>query len=1008
MSITELKPRTQRLLDGHVDGLVGMGLRGWAIDPQRPNAALTVELLCDDQVVGSAQADLFRDDLLLAGKGTGRCAFDLALPETVFDGKPHLLSARVLGATQPLPGAVQALEVNPETGFVINLPSVTCHPTLGMRRTSAPPAPLMFQVVQLDAVRGVAGLLLCNQMVEPLPAVAVRLSGCCVGLAELSPTDSFKREGAAAADACRLYRFRLPADQLRILRDANGPPRAPSLRAELSLSWGLEGPSFHDPLPLPEQAATLLKDVAEQQAESRLDLEFYRTCYRDLAELPDAELRRHFAQFGFFEGRRPNLDSLLADHGVTLASLPQDFDWRCYLALNPDLPNAGIEDRYKAVLHYLESGRAESRTYQIDADFYAERHLGAKLDPEPERLEAMRQEAVEHWLRVGRARSLAHSFEDAMRARGIAMAGLLTRADLADVRAAHRHLGGGQFWRMLERIVSQNPPHIVQLFADDAPRSVRFYLELGKFYERSGDDARAREIYLGVEKLGASEVALEHLGNISIRAGKWTAAVQYLERSRAHQSHSPWTYLNLMQCYAAMQRHDLALERSCEMVRRHGDASDAEHRHHRAIHEYWSAQTPAMEAMASLDERVALCTEVQRVADDVLRGFEVLYSRGDHPRPANPSARCRRVLVVADQFIPQCVRYRVNQKLEQGALVNVQMTLIDWTKAGEDKAAAAVALHDVVIFYRTPGLPDVLKLMTLARQLGKPTFFEIDDLLFSQSYPQDLASYNGSIAPSEYAGLVMGMSLYRVAAAQCDFGLASTPELRRRLAPLVRSGRCHLHRNALDSHSPFLEPLNDPEHPSGLTLFYGSGTKAHKLEFMQELLPAMIDLLEEYPELNIRLMGHFDLPGDLMARFDDRLQVMPFSEQLALYHAQLAGADIAVSILADDEINDCKSEIKWLEAACFGVPMVVSPTRTHIELDGNESLMLMARGTTQWRSQLARLMHDPALRRRLGRASQQYAVEQYGLEKLGANMLEWLNDAINYTQPAAVIDRKEA
>lgn len=46
--------------------------------------------------------------------------------------------------------------------------------------------------------------------------------------------------------------------------------------------------------------------------------------------------------------------------------LPSDFNWHNYLILNPDLVQAGINDESQACLHYIYSGKKESRFYVIN------------------------------------------------------------------------------------------------------------------------------------------------------------------------------------------------------------------------------------------------------------------------------------------------------------------------------------------------------------------------------------------------------------------------------------------------------------------------------------------------------------------------------------------------------------------------------------------------------------------------------------------------------------------
>jgi hypothetical protein len=89
------------MLRGHIDSLTPSGLvEGWAYDETRLLAPLAVAVLtAKGEEIASGYADLFRDDLALAGAAYGWCAFRLGLsvsPETAA-GHPLRL---VEGATR--------------------------------------------------------------------------------------------------------------------------------------------------------------------------------------------------------------------------------------------------------------------------------------------------------------------------------------------------------------------------------------------------------------------------------------------------------------------------------------------------------------------------------------------------------------------------------------------------------------------------------------------------------------------------------------------------------------------------------------------------------------------------------------------------------------------------------------------------------------------------------------------------------------------------------------------
>jgi hypothetical protein len=103
--------------EGFIDEVSCQIVRGWAWDPSRPDAALTIELYDGDRLLKSVVADQLRPDLLDGGKGNGRHVFREAAPIELRDGKPHTLRAVIKGTSY---------ELKPSAGTSA---SVTCAPS---------------------------------------------------------------------------------------------------------------------------------------------------------------------------------------------------------------------------------------------------------------------------------------------------------------------------------------------------------------------------------------------------------------------------------------------------------------------------------------------------------------------------------------------------------------------------------------------------------------------------------------------------------------------------------------------------------------------------------------------------------------------------------------------------------------------------------------------------------------------------------------------------------------
>ncbi|MFL6262891.1 MAG: hypothetical protein ACJ76Y_24600 [Thermoanaerobaculia bacterium] len=68
--------------------------RGWAWDPMFPKTPTSVEVLVDGVYKQTIPANVFRQDLVTAGRGDGRHGFSWPIPATLKDGKKHRITVR--------------------------------------------------------------------------------------------------------------------------------------------------------------------------------------------------------------------------------------------------------------------------------------------------------------------------------------------------------------------------------------------------------------------------------------------------------------------------------------------------------------------------------------------------------------------------------------------------------------------------------------------------------------------------------------------------------------------------------------------------------------------------------------------------------------------------------------------------------------------------------------------------------------------------------------------------
>jgi hypothetical protein len=122
------------MIFGNFDGVVGLFAVGWAWDELAPADAQYVRILADRRPIGIVRADLLRGDLIAAGIGNGRHAFQYLLPPGLLDGREHAIEAVIVGTGAELHGSpVQFAGSSGEISYV-NLR----HPQAGAEPLESP------------------------------------------------------------------------------------------------------------------------------------------------------------------------------------------------------------------------------------------------------------------------------------------------------------------------------------------------------------------------------------------------------------------------------------------------------------------------------------------------------------------------------------------------------------------------------------------------------------------------------------------------------------------------------------------------------------------------------------------------------------------------------------------------------------------------------------------------------------------------------------------------------
>lgn len=372
------------------------------------------------------------------------------------------------------------------------------------------------------------------------------------------------------------------------------------------------------------------------------------------------------------------------------------------------------------------------------------------------------------------------------------------------------------------------------------------------------------------------------------------------------------------------------------------------------------------------------------------------------PRPAFPpiSEAGRRawptsVVILASEQIPQCYRYRVQQKIDIAHELGVPFFVAD----PRDVVAArsALQLGSISIIYRW-GISDaIVDLVTEAQRLGQAVIYETDDLV----HRTDVVAANPNLAtlPTDVRdGVIAGAEPYLAAMRLADHVLASTQPLADDMATEV-PGHSFVVENGLDDRI-----LNRvaalPEDPAyqrwqrevgrDLVISYGSGSRAHDLD-LAVAAPGIAAAMAKLPRLRVKLIGPLAIPNELRP-YLDRVSQLP-ELTFDRYILELATSHITIAPLLPEPFNEFKSHVKYLEAGAVKVPLIASPT-VYANYVLPDETAILAVTNDDWERAIIDLAENPMRRTDLAAAAANH-VQQWRLSERPAEQFRQLISALS-------------
>jgi glycosyltransferase involved in cell wall biosynthesis len=275
-----------------------------------------------------------------------------------------------------------------------------------------------------------------------------------------------------------------------------------------------------------------------------------------------------------------------------------------------------------------------------------------------------------------------------------------------------------------------------------------------------------------------------------------------------------------------------------------------------------------------------------------------------------------------------------------------------------------------VVVIQQPSGQKWLKLIRLLQAQGIKVIYEVDDYLHGvgKQKGHDFAKHYSKRA---LHGLELCMRV-------CDAMIVSTDYLARRYKKFNRN--VFVCRNGLDIAR---YELTRPERP---TVNIGwAGATGHRETLVRWMNEVVLPVLSTHPETCFVSIGDPGIAQALQSIVGDRALGLPFMP-LENYPAAMATMDIALGPVGEGNWYRAKSDLRWLEAAALGVPIIADASLYSEIEDGRTGWKVT--DTTQARQRLVEAVEDEKLRRRVGDHARAYVRHR---RDAATASLQWLD-----------------
>jgi len=302
----------------------------------------------------------------------------------------------------------------------------------------------------------------------------------------------------------------------------------------------------------------------------------------------------------------------------------------------------------------------------------------------------------------------------------------------------------------------------------------------------------------------------------------------------------------------------------------------------------------------------------------------------------------------------------------------------------------------LIIMARLKWEHSIDNLVMQARALGIPVLFEVDDLVCNIKYLKLVTNtlnvhFGGEI---DYNFWFSDFARMEYTASLADGFITTNDYLGNKLTE--RFGKAYqVIPNSLNSEQLLVSESCSKrkvyaKKQKPFTIGYFSGTPSHINDFKM-IYQEIMQLLEDYPDMVLQVVGFMEFPEVMRPLIQKgRVKFSPLVDFMELQRL-IAQVDVNVVPLVENTFTNCKSELKFFEAAVVDTVTVATPNYTYANsIEDGKTGFLCHPG--QWYDRIVYLYEHPEESKRMAAEAKEYCLNRY----TGTHFLHQIEDAYNF------------